>query len=196
MDKHLSGFDISGHLRRLRPAGVVERAHYSLVALSPSSVPSGSEATNHAFAETPDRRLLQMQHRLDQKGFSLIEQIVAVALVAVVVPALVVLLTGLVRQASTSGAAVDMLTLARSQVESIKAETYLNRPKLYRTVSPIPERFTIDIAVEPVQTYTYPVPKADIILADEIQLITVEVRCPACSPPISSLILKDYKVRR
>ena len=138
----------------------------------------------------------QLQHRHHQKGFSLIEQIVAVALVAVVVPALVVLLTGLVRQASTSGAAVDMLTLARSQLESIKAEPYLNRPGAYRTVSPVPEKFIIDIGVEPVQTYTYPVPKADIILADEIQLITVEVRCPNCSPSIGSLILKDYKVRR
>ena len=109
---------------------------------------------------------------------------------------MVVLLSGLVRQAATSGAAVDMLTLARSQLESIKAEPYLNRPKAYSPVSPIPEKFIIDIGVEPVQTYSYPAPKSEIILADEVQLITVEVRCPGCSPPVGSLILKDYKVRR
>lgn len=143
-----------------------------------------------------DLPLLRRPNRRPQGGFSLIEQIVAVGLVAVVVPAMVVLLTGLVRQASTSGAAVDMLTLARSQLESIKAEPYLNRPKAYSAVSPIPEKFIIDIGVEPVLTYSYPAPKSEIILADEVQLITVEVRCPGCSPAIGSLILKDYKVRR
>ncbi len=139
-------------------------------------------------------RQIRRQH--GQQGYSLIEQIVAVALVAVVVPALVVLLTGLVRQASTAGAAVDMLTLARSQLESIKAEPYLNRPNSYSKVSPIAERFIIDIGVQPVETYSYPPPKEDIKLADEVQLIRVEVRCPNCSPPIGSMILQDYKVRR
>ena len=146
--------------------------------------------------ETSDISLFKIRDRRRQQGFSLIEQIVTVGLVAVIVPALLVLLTGLVRQASTSGAAVDMLTLARSQLESIKAEPYLNRPKSYSKVSPIPEKFIIDIGVEPVQTYTYPPPKSDITLADEVQLISVEVRCPGCSPPIGSMILKDYKVRR
>lgn len=89
-----------------------------------------------------------------------------------------------------------MLTLARSQLESIKAEPYLNRPNSYSKVTPIPEEFIIDIGVEPVQTYTYPPPRSDIKLADEVQLITVEVRCPGCSPAIGSMILTDYKVRR
>lgn len=160
----------------------------------PSLLPPSSNSDSSAAI--PDRLLSRLRCRRDQKGFSLIEQIVAVGLVAVVVPAMVVLLSGLVRQAATSGAAVDMLILARSQLESIKAEPYLNRPKAYQTVSPVPEGFTIDIGVEPVLTYTYPPPESDIVLADEIQLITVEVRCPGCSPSIGSLILKDYKVRR
>ena len=196
MDKHLPGIQFLGMLRRLRPAGLLDRAHHPLLALSPPFAPDGIESPRHVSIEPPDSRSLQIQHRRRQQGFSLIEQIVAVALVAVVVPALVVLLSGLVRQASTSGAAVDMLTLARSQLESIKAEPYLNRPKSYSKVSPIPKKFIIDIGVEPVRTYTYPPPKSDIILADEIQLITVEVRCPGCSPAIGPTILKDYKVRR
>ena len=167
-----------------------------MVTLSPPSVPSSSQPSGYASTKTPDNPLRQIRRRHGQQGFSLVEQIVAVGLVAVVVPALVVLLTGLVRQASTSGAAVDMLTLARSQLESIKAEPYLNRPKSYSKVSPIPERFIIDIGVQPVKTYSYPPPKEDIKLADEIQLIRVEVRCPNCSPPIGSMILQDYKVRR
>jgi hypothetical protein len=160
----------------------------------PSLLPPSSNSDSSTAV--PDRRLPRLRQRRDQKGFSLIEQIVAVGLVAAVVPALVVLLSGLVRQAATSGAAVDMLTLARSQLESIKAEPFLNRPKSYQTVSPVPEKYIIDIGVEPVLTSTYPPPESDIVLADEIQLITVEVRCPGCSPSIDSLILKDYKVRR
>lgn len=194
MDKYLPGFDISGFLRRLRSPGVPDKALHSLNALSLLSLPLGAKSGIHASAGTPDGRFHRQLRR--QSGFSLIEQIVSVGLVAVVVPALIVLLTGLVRQASTSGAAVDMLTLARSQLESIKAEPYLNRPNAYPTLSPIDEKFIIDIAVEPVLTYNYPAPKKDVVLADEVQLITVEVRCPGCSPSIGPLILKDYKVRR
>ena len=180
----------------MRAAGVVNGVHHPRLALSLPLAPDWTEDTRHAPMETSDIRLFKIRDRRRQQGFSLIEQIVTVALVAVIVPALLVLLTGLVRQASTSGAAVDMLTLARSQLESIKAEPYLNRPKSYSKVSPIPEKYIIDIGVEPVQTYTYPPPKSDIKLSDEVQLITVEVRCPGCSPPIGSMILKDYKVRR
>ena len=128
MDKHLPGIQFLGMLRRLRRAGLLHRVHHPLLTLSPPFAPDGTELPKDVSTEPPNSRSLKIQHRRRQQGFSLIEQIVAVALVAVVVPALVVLLTGLVRQASTSGAAVDMLTLARSQLESIKAEPYLNRP--------------------------------------------------------------------
>lgn len=130
------------------------------------------------------------------RGFSLIEQIVAVGLVAVIVPSMAVLLSGLVRQASASGDAVAMLTLARSQLESIKEQPYQDLPGSYRAISPIPEQYAVDIATEAVKTYTYPAPSATTVLPDEIQLITVEVTCADCFPLVGALILQGYKVKR
>ena len=139
-----------------------------------------------------------------QRGFSLIEQIVAVGLVAVIVPSMALLLSSLVQQASTSGAEVAMLTLARSQIESIKEQPYQGLPATYAVVSPVPSEFSIQItaaccvngSTAPLRTYTYPAPQSTTSLPDEVQLITVEVSCPDCSPPVGSLILQDYKVRR
>jgi len=139
-----------------------------------------------------------------ERGFSLIEQIVAVALVAVVVPSMALLLSGLVKQASTSGAEVAMLTLARSQIESVKEQPYQSLPATYTVVDPVPEEFSIQVTAAccvdgstvPLRTYTFPAPQSTVTLPDEVQLITVEVSCPNCSPPLGSLILQDYKVRR
>lgn len=139
-----------------------------------------------------------------QRGFSLIEQIVSVGLVAVIIPSMALLLSGLVRQASTSGAEVAMLTLARSQIESVKEQPYQGLPATYAVVSPVPDEFSIQItaaccvdgSTAPLRTYTYPAPQSANTLPDEVQLITVEVSCPDCSPPVGSLTLQDYKVRR
>jgi len=126
----------------------------------------------------------------------LIEQIVAVGLVAIIVPPLMLLLSGLVRQAATSGAAVDMLTLARSQLESIKQQPYQNLPTSYAILSPIPSEYSIQTTAAAVKTYTYPPPKETVTLPDEVQLITVQVSCPECAPPLAPLTLQGYKVKR
>ena len=139
-----------------------------------------------------------------QRGFSLIEQIVSVGLVAVIIPSMALLLSSLVQQASTSGAEVAMLTLARSQIESVKEQPYQGLPAAYDVVSPVPSEFSIQITAAccvngstvPLRTYTYPAPQSTTTLPDEVQLITVEVICPDCSPPVGSLILQGYKVRR
>ena len=129
-------------------------------------------------------------------GFSLIEQIVAVGLVAVVVPSLALLLSSLVRQASAADAEVAMLTLARSQAESIKEQPYQTLPRPYTLISPIPSQYSVNVTTALVKTYAYPFPNSGTKLPDQIQLITVQVDCPQCSPPVGSLILQEYKVRR
>ena len=130
-----------------------------------------------------------------ERGFSLIEQIVSIGLVAVIVPSLALLLDALVRQASSSEAQVNMITLARSQLESVKQQPYRSTPARYETISPVPSGFSITTVTDRVRTYRYPVPST-VQLLDEIQLITVEVTCLECSPPVAPLILQDYKVRR
>ena len=137
-------------------------------------------------------------HRRSRRegGFSLIEQIVAVGLVAVVVPSLALLLSSLVRQASAADAEVAMLVLARSQVESVKQQPYQTLPGSYTLISPIPSEYSVNVTVALVKTYAYPFPDAGATLPDQIQLITVQVDCLHCSPPVGSLILQEYKVRR
>jgi Tfp pilus assembly protein PilV len=137
------------------------------------------------------RKVLQYRH-----GFSLVEQVVAAALLAVVVPPLALLLTGLMRQASLSNTRVTMVNLARSQIESVKAHPYQELPASYSDISPLPEGFTITITASAVKTYTYPPPDSTSTLPNEIQLITVEVSCPNCSPAVNPLTLQDYKVKR
>ena len=125
----------------------------------------------------------------------MIEQIVSIALVAVIVPSLALLLDALVRQAASSDAQVNMIILARSQLESVKQQPYKITPALYETIAPVPSGFSITTATDRVKTYRYPVPSSA-QLPDEIQLITVKVTCLECSPPVAPLILQDYKVRR
>ena len=130
-----------------------------------------------------------------EQGFSLIEQIVSIGLVAVIVPSLALLLSGLVRQASSSDAQVNMIILARSQLESVKQQPYQSTPAQYETIGPVPSGFSIITTTDLVRTYRYPAPLSS-QLPDEIQLITVEVTCLECVPLVAPLILQDYKVRR
>jgi type II secretory pathway pseudopilin PulG len=134
--------------------------------------------------------------RRQEGGFSLFEQIVAIALIALVIPPLALLLSGIVRQASVSEAQVTMLNIARGQIESVKRQSYQDLPASYATISPLPDGYSVTTTAGAVKTYTYPAPSATSTLPDEIQLITVEVGCLVCSPPVGTLTLKDYKVRR
>ena len=138
---------------------------------------------------------LRMPWRREQ-GFSLIEQIVAVALVAVVVTPFALLLSGLVRGASVSDAEVSMLILARSQMESVKKQPYQDLPASYTTISDMPEGYTVTTTASSTKTYIYPPPDATSTLPDEIQVITVDLGCPDCSPPVGPLTLEGHKVRR
>ena len=131
-----------------------------------------------------------------RRGFSLIEQVVAAGLIAVVVPPLILLLNGLMRQASLSNTRVNMVSLVRSQIESVKAQPYQALPASYSLISPIPPEFTITIAVSGARTYTFPSPSSSSTLPDELQLITVQISCPNCAPPVNPLTLQDYKAKR
>ena len=133
---------------------------------------------------------------LNEKGISLLEQIVAVALIGIVVPPMALLLSGLTRGAATSDAEIAMLVIARGQIESVKQDPYQDLPASYDPISPLPAGYTLTTTASAVKTYTYPVPSSTSTLSDELQLITVEVACPDCSPPMGPLTLSVYKVRR
>ena len=124
------------------------------------------------------------------------EQIVAVALVGIIVPPLMFLISQLALGTSVSDAHVSMLNLARSHIEGVKEQPFQDLPASYSTSTPVETGYFVSIAASAVKTYTYPAPSATTTLTGEIQLITVEVSCPDCSPPIDEVTIKDYKVRR
>ena len=170
---------------RLNPAS---REDYGEVGLEFREVES-------AVTTRSGRKTSQRQSRREG-GFSLLEQIVAVGLVAVVVPSLALLLSSLVRQASAADAEVAMLILARSQAESIKEQPYQTLPGSYTLISTVPGQYSVNVTAALVKSYAYPFPESGTTLPDQIQLITVQVDCIHCSPPVGSLILQEYKVRR
>ena len=130
-----------------------------------------------------------------RRGFSLIEQVVAIALVAAVAGPLALLLAQVARGGSIAEAEVDMINIGRSQMESVKEQQYQDLPTSYSTIDDVPEFYTVTITAEAVKTYSYPSPSSD-TLADEIQLITVEVSCPGCRPQAGPLTFEGHKVRR
>lgn len=129
-------------------------------------------------------------------GFSLIEQVIALALVAIVVSAVMQALSTTVRGVAAADTRVTMLNLARSQLESVKQQPYQDLPATYTIIKPVPKEYTISVTASAVKTYAYPEPEPKATLPDELQLITVEVSYPGGLPPVGPLILKGYKVRR
>ena len=134
--------------------------------------------------------------RRREVGFTLIEQIVAAALIAVIAPPLMLALSLMMRGASVSEAEITMLNLARSQMESVKQQPYLSLPATYPTIFPVPGAFTVTTTAAAVKTYTFPAPLAGTALPDEVQTITVQVTCPDCSPPTGPLTLEGHKAKR
>ena len=124
------------------------------------------------------------------------EQIVAVAIIGIVIPPLMLLISDIRRGSTVSDAHVAMLNLARSHIEGVKNAPFQDLPATYSTSTPSEVEYVVSLTAEAVKTYTYPAPSATTTLAGEIQLITVQVSCPDCSPPIDPIVLKDYKVRR
>lgn len=131
-----------------------------------------------------------------EHGFSLIEQIVAVALIGTVAVPMLLVISGLVRGASRSDAQITILNLAKSQVESVKQQPYQPFGGSYSVVPEVPEGYVVSVAASPVRTYFYPEPDPTSTLPDEVQLVTVEVSCSDCAPTVASFTLSVYKIRR
>ncbi|GEM_PF-1993026 len=108
-----------------------------------------------------------------QRGVTLLETVVALGLIAVVLP---VLLTGLASSSTTGDSAYDrsvLLELAQSQLEDIQRQPYQPNTASYTLIA-APAGYTISVAGSPAVTYMYPAPKSS--PTDEtVQLLTVTV---------------------
>ena len=124
-----------------------------------------------------------------EKGFSLIETLVAVAIVAIVA---VSFLSGLATSARATIVVDEQTTassLARSQMEDIKSQTYdgTNNPPVYSLISGVPSSYTVNIDADRLD------PEGDGLGDDDgIQKVVVTVERGGRT----ILTLEDYKVDR
>lgn len=136
------------------------------------------------------RLLSRVPLAVRQGGFTLIETIVAVAIVGSAVIAIVAVIGSSARSSARGRESVTLLQLARAQVEAIQQSPYQSTPTAYPTISPIPEGFTVSFtSTDPGTSYTYPT-QAPTVVTGSVQQITV-----TASGDYGSLDLIFYKIK-
>ena len=123
----------------------------------------------------------------EEKGLTLIEVVIALAIVGLTIMVLLQILPVAIVGTSRARAGVSMANLASSQMESIKQQPFQSA---YSPVSPIPDGFTIAITTSVPVTYGYPSPSFA-QTTDTVQLVSVTV-----TGPYGSGSLGGYKTRR
>ncbi|MBT9162634.1 MAG: hypothetical protein DDT27_01193 [Dehalococcoidia bacterium] len=144
-------------------------------------------------AGRPGRGYRTMQHPVrppsqgrGQKGQTLIEVLIAVALIAIIMPAIFTALSAALGSADRVRDRSLVLELVQSQMESIQGQEYRSDGN-YRLVS-TPPGYAIAVKATPAASYQYPDGSPT---EETIQQITITV-----TGRHSSLTLEGYKVKR
>ncbi|MDP2950473.1 MAG: prepilin-type N-terminal cleavage/methylation domain-containing protein [Chloroflexota bacterium] len=125
-----------------------------------------------------------------QEGFSLVEGIIAMAVVGVVVVGLLGVMAATSRVAVRAEESVTLLQLARAQVEAIQQSPFKANAAEYPSITSIPDGFSVSFtATDPGIAYTYPAPLGTTITG-AVQKITVTAQ-----GDFSQMSLAFYKVR-
>ncbi len=124
-----------------------------------------------------------------QRGAVFLETVIALALVAMVMPPL---LSGLATAISASDNAYDrsvLFELAQNQMEDVQRQSYQENGASYTLVSS-PSGYSLAVSVTPAADYVYPAPKST-ATEQTVQLVTV-----TATGVRGNLVLQAYKVRR
>ncbi|MBI2919152.1 MAG: prepilin-type N-terminal cleavage/methylation domain-containing protein [Chloroflexi bacterium] len=125
-----------------------------------------------------------------QEGFSLVEVVIAIALVGIVVTGLLGVMAATSRASVRAEESVTLLQLARAQIEAIQQSPFKANAAEYPSITGIPEGFTVAFtAADSGIAYTYPAPLGTTITG-EVQRITVTAQ-----GDFSQMSLTFYKVR-
>lgn len=146
------------------------------------------------FAEDASTKVFQTKNQRfigflqGESGFSLIDTIIGLTLIAVVIATLLMSLSTSIRASDRNRDNAFLLQLARSQLEDILKQPYSDSHS-YSTISPIPDGYTLDVGVTVPITYTYSSPGSG-YASETLQYITV-----TASGDWTSLSLSGFKVR-
>lgn len=125
----------------------------------------------------------------DNSGFSLLDTVIGLALIAIVVINLLTVLSASMHASDRNRDNAYLQELARSQLEDIYRQSYSDS-HVYSTISPIPTGYTLGISVSVPVTYTYSSPGSG-YASETLQLITI-----TASGDWTSLSLSGFKVRQ
>ncbi len=126
--------------------------------------------------------------RADQKGLTLLEVVVALALIGLVVP---LVLTGLSVITRDSDRVYDrsvLFEIAQSQLESVESQPYSENASGYTLIT-APAGYTIQLATSPAVTYVYAAP-LQTTTEETVQLVTVTVNGVR-----GNMVVSRYRVR-
>ncbi len=115
----------------------------------------------------------------NSRGYTLVEQIIALALVAIAVTALLQALSGGISNMRKFSDRARLVNLARSQMESVLNESYNDAAASYSRID-LPTGYTMDIVAAVPRSYTYPSPDVT-PTANVVQQITITVYSPETS---------------
>ena len=133
----------------------------------------------------------------NQKGFSFVEVLIALLIVAIVASAFLLALAGASKGLSVADIRTTAESLARTQIETIKNAVYINYSEnahaFYSLVS-APPNFGISTLIEPIDIYGDPFSESGGVFSDDegIQQVTVTIIFQGDDV----LTLVDYKVDR
>lgn len=125
-----------------------------------------------------------------QRGYTLLEQIIALAIASITFALLLNVLAGIFTGTERLGDRTTLFHLAQQQMESIKQQTFRADPSSYALLSSVPEGYTIAITGTTAVSYQYPSPDV-IAAAVTAQAITVTV-----ADFRDQVFFVGYKVRR
>lgn len=134
--------------------------------------------------------MFRLIRRATQRGFTLIETIIALAIVGTAVIAVVAAIGQGAKASARGRESVVLLQLARAQIETIQQYPYQTNPANYPLISPVPDGYSVSFtSTDPGTTYTYPSP-APTVITGPVQQISVTT-----TGDFGEMEITFYKVR-
>ena len=129
-----------------------------------------------------------------ESGFSLVEVIIALAIIGTVVTATGIAMANTARVSVRAEESVTLTQLVRAQIETIQQSPFLADPNQYPTISGIPEGTSVTFSSsDPGTAYAYatpPNPPLNATIANVIQKIVVTAK-----GDFSTMSMTFYKIQ-